>query len=121
MIRSVFLPVFAFFSGGLGAGFVLIRKPGKLPSETVSLEYELEYGRDKIEIHTDAIEPDDVVLVHDDLLATGGTANAAVKLVRFFHPKKVYASFIIYLQDFGSIEKFPADVPVKTVLNLRGF
>ena len=110
----------AALASRLGAGFVLIRKPGKLPSETVALEYELEYGRDKIEIHTDAIEPDDVVLVHDDLLATGGTANAAVKLVRFFHPKKVYASFIIYLQDFGSIAKFPADVPVTTVLNLRG-
>lgn len=110
----------AALASRLNAGFVLIRKPGKLPYETVALEYELEYGRDKIEIHTDAITPDDVVLVHDDLLATGGTANAAVKLVRFFHPKQVYASFIIYLQDFGSIERFPKDVPVTTVLNLRG-
>ena len=111
----------AALASRLGAGFVLIRKPGKLPAETVRMDYALEYGTDTIEMHTDAITEDDVVLVHDDLLATGGTANAAVKLVRFFHPKKVYASFIIYLQDFGSIAKFPADVPVTTVLNLRGF
>ena len=104
----------------LGAGFVLIRKPGKLPAETVSMEYELEYGHDKIEMHTDAITPDDVVLVHDDLLATGGTSSAAVRLVQSFNPKKVYASFIIYLKDFGSLAKFPADVPVTTVLDLAG-
>lgn len=104
----------------LGAGFVPIRKPGKLPADTVKMDYKLEYGEDTIEMHTDAIEPDDVVLVHDDLLATGGTASAAVKLVKVFHPKQVYASFIIYLKDFGSIAKFPADVPVKTVLDLAG-
>ena len=110
----------AALASRLGAGFVLVRKPGKLPADTVSLEYELEYGRDKIEMHTDAITPDDVVLVHDDLLATGGTAGAAVKLVKSFNPKKVYASFIIYLKDFGSIARFPDDVPVKTVLELAG-
>ena len=110
----------AALASRLGAGFVLIRKPGKLPAETVSLEYELEYGRDRIEIHTDAITPDDVVLVHDDLLATGGTASAAVKLVKSFNPKQVYASFIIYLYEFGSIRKFPSDVPVKAVLELGG-
>jgi len=110
----------AALASRLGAGFVLIRKPGKLPAETVSLEYELEYGHDKIEIHTDAITPDDVVLVHDDLLATGGTASAAVKLVKMFNPRQVYASFIIYLYEFGSIRKFPADVPVTSVLKLGG-
>ena len=110
----------AALASRLGAGFVLVRKPGKLPAETVSLDYELEYGRDRIEIHTDAITPDDVVLVHDDLLATGGTASAAVKLVKSFNPKQVYASFIIYLYEFGSIRKFPADVPVKAVLELGG-
>ena len=110
----------AALASRLGAGFVLIRKPGKLPAETVSLDYELEYGHDKIEIHTDAITSDDVVLVHDDLLATGGTASAAVKLVKMFNPKQVYASFIIYLYEFGSIRKFPADVPVTNVLELGG-
>ena len=110
----------AALASRLGAGFVLVRKPGKLPAETVSMEYELEYGRDKIEMHTDAITPDDVVLVHDDLLATGGTSSAAVKLVQSFHPKQVYASFIIYLKDFGSVAKFPPEVPVKTVLDLAG-
>ena len=99
---------------------MLIRKPGKLPADTVSMEYALEYGHDKIEMHTDAITPDDVVLVHDDLLATGGTASAAIKLVQSFHPKQVYASFIIYLHEFGSIRKFPPEVPVTTVLNLGG-
>ena len=110
----------AALASRLGAGFVLIRKPGKLPADTVSMEYELEYGRDKIEMHTDAITPDDVVLVHDDLLATGGTAGAAIRLVQSFHPKQVYASFIIYLKDFGSVAKFPTDVPVTTVLDLAG-
>ena len=110
----------AALASRLGAGFVLIRKPGKLPADTVKMDYKLEYGEDTIEMHTDAIEPDDVVLVHDDLLATGGTASAAVKLVKVFHPKQVYASFIVYLKDFGSIAKFPADVPVKTVLDLAG-
>jgi adenine phosphoribosyltransferase len=65
----------------LGAGFVLIRKPGKLPAETLSEEYELEYGTDKIEMHSDAIEKGDRVLLFDDLLATGGTAKAACKLI----------------------------------------
>ena len=110
----------AALASRLGAGFVLVRKPGKLPAETVSMEYSLEYGHDKIEMHTDAITPDDVVLVHDDLLATGGTAGAAVKLVQSFHPKQVYASFIIYLKDFGSKAKFPPEVPVKTILDLAG-
>ena len=110
----------AALASRLGAGFVLVRKPGKLPAETVSMEYSLEYGHDKIEMHTDAITPDDVVLVHDDLLATGGTAGAAVKLVQSFGPKQVYASFIIYLKDFGSKAKFPPEVPVKTILDLAG-
>ena len=65
----------------LGAGFILIRKPGKLPAETLSEEYELEYGTDKIEMHSDAIEKEDRVLLFDDLLATGGTAKAACKLI----------------------------------------
>ena len=82
----------------LGAGFVPIRKAGKLPAETVSISYELEYGSDVIQIHRDALSPDDVVLIHDDLLATGGTAMAALQLVRKLGVKTVYLSFIIDLR-----------------------
>ena len=79
----------------LGAGIVLCRKPGKLPCKTVQESYAKEYGIDTIEIHEDAITPDDVVLVHDDLLATGGTMKAACDLVKKFHPKRIYANFIM--------------------------
>jgi len=82
----------------LGAGFVLLRKPGKLPSETFKVEYELEYGIDALEIHKDAIDETDVVLLHDDLLATGGSAGAALKLIEMFHPKSVLVSFLIELE-----------------------
>lgn len=82
----------------LGAGVVLCRKPGKLPCETIQETYAKEYGEDTIEIHTDAINEGDVVLLHDDLLATGGTMQAACKLVRKFHPKKIYCNFIIDLK-----------------------
>ncbi len=78
----------------LGAGFVPIRKAGKLPSETHSVSYELEYGADSIEIHVDGLGREDVVLIHDDLLATGGTALAALELVRRTGVGKVFFSFI---------------------------
>jgi adenine phosphoribosyltransferase len=81
----------------LGAGFVLLRKPGKLPAETFKVDYELEYGIDSLEIHKDSIEKNDVVLLHDDLLATGGSANAALKLLRKFGNNPIYASFLIEL------------------------
>lgn len=81
----------------LGAGIVLCRKPGKLPCKTIQESYAKEYGIDTIEIHEDAIDSNDVVLLHDDLLATGGTMKAAYNLVKKFHPKKVYANFIIEL------------------------
>ena len=81
----------------LGVGFVPIRKPGKLPAETESMEYELEYGTDKIEIHKDAINPGDKVLLHDDLLATGGTAEAACKLIEKLGGEVVQVSFIVEL------------------------
>ncbi len=81
----------------LGVGFVPIRKPGKLPAETESVEYELEYGTDKIEIHKDAINPGDKVLLHDDLLATGGTAEAACKLIEKLGGEVVQVSFIVEL------------------------
>ena len=85
----------------LGAGVVLCRKPGKLPAETIQESYTKEYGTDTIEIHRDAITPDDVVLLHDDLLATGGTMKAALNLVKKFNPKEVYMNFIIELVNEG--------------------
>lgn len=81
----------------INAGFVPIRKKGKLPSELISQSYELEYGVDSIEMHIDALTEDDIVLIHDDLLATGGTAIAALNLVKQMNVKKIYFSFIIDL------------------------
>ena len=91
----------AALAGRLGCGIVLARKPGKLPSTVIKESFSKEYGVDTIEMHIDSIEPDDVVLIHDDLLATGGTAKAAYKLVQHFHPKKVYMNFIIEITDEG--------------------
>ena len=85
----------------LGCGMVMARKPGKLPFTVIKESFSKEYGVDTIEMHIDSIEPDDVVLIHDDLLATGGTAKAAYKLVNHFHPKKVYMNFIIEITDEG--------------------
>ncbi len=85
----------------LNAGVVLCRKPGKLPAETIKESYGKEYGTDTIEIHTDAINENDVVLLHDDLLATGGTMKAALNLVNKFKPKKTYVNFIIEITDEG--------------------
>lgn len=79
------------------AGFVPIRKPGKLPADLYRFEYELEYGKDVIEIHKDALNPEDIVLLHDDLLATGGTIRAALELIGKFRVKKVYINFIVEL------------------------
>ena len=89
----------------LDAGFVPIRKPGKLPAETVKETYSLEYGTDSIEIHKDAIHPGDKVLLHDDLLATGGTAEAACKLIEKLGGKVMQASFIIELSFLKGREK----------------
>ena len=89
----------------LKAGFVPIRKSGKLPARTVAMDYELEYGTDRIEIHEDALTPDDVVLIHDDLLATGGTALAALQLVQKLKVSKVYFSFICDLSFIKTSQK----------------
>lgn len=78
----------------VNAGFVPIRKKGKLPSVVINESYELEYGVDSIEMHIDALTEDDIVLIHDDLLATGGTALAALNLVKQMNVKKIYFSFI---------------------------
>ena len=91
----------AALAARLGCGMVMARKPGKLPSTVIKESFSKEYGVDTIEMHIDSIEPNDVVLIHDDLLATGGTAKAAYKLVQHFHPKKVYMNFIIEITDEG--------------------
>ena len=104
----------------LGAGIVLCRKPGKLPCETVQQSYAKEYGIDTIEIHKDAIEEGDIVLLHDDLLATGGTMKAACDLVKKFKPKKVYANFIIELVNEGlnGRKAFDDDIDISTLIQL---
>ncbi len=102
----------------LGAGFVMARKPGKLPAETMEETYDKEYGKDTIQIHQDAIDENDVVLLHDDLLATGGTMNAAYKLVKRFHPKAVYINFLIELKELKGREIFPQEAEVETLLQL---
>ena len=91
----------AALAGRLGCGVVLARKPGKLPATVIKESFSKEYGVDTIEMHVDSIDENDVVLIHDDLLATGGTAKAAYKLVNHFHPKKIYMNFIIEITDEG--------------------
>lgn len=85
----------------LKAGVVLCRKPGKLPGDTIQESYSKEYGTDTIEIHKDAIKENDIILLHDDLLATGGTMKAAYNLVKKFNPKKIYVNFIMEITDEG--------------------
>ncbi len=92
----------------LDAGFIPIRKPGKLPAEKISESYSLEYGTDSIEIHKDAIQPGDRVLLHDDLLATGGTMEAACKLVEKLGGEVVQISFLIELNFLNGREKLKA-------------
>ncbi len=87
----------AILAARLGAGFVMCRKPGKLPGETIKASYLKEYGEDSIEIHSDAITHEDVVLIHDDLLATGGSMLAAHELVSRFTPKSIHVNFLIEL------------------------
>lgn len=81
----------------LNCGFIPVRKPGKLPAEKVSISYSLEYGEDRLEMHKDAIQPGDKVLVHDDLLATGGTMNAVCQLIEQLGGDIVQVSFIVEL------------------------
>ena len=88
-------------AGRLGCGVVLARKPGKLPSTVIKEQFTKEYGVDTVEMHLDSIDENDVVLIHDDLLATGGTAKAVYNLVQHFHPKKVMMNFIIEINDEG--------------------
>lgn len=104
----------------LGAGVVLCRKPGKLPAETVQESYSKEYGTDTIEIHKDSITEDDVVLLHDDLLATGGTMRAAYNLVKKFNPKKIYVNFLIELinENLNGRENFEKGTEITSLLKV---
>jgi len=89
----------------LNVGLVLIRKPGKLPAETIDQDYKLEYGTDTIEVHVDAIEKDEKILIVDDLIATGGTAEASVRLVQKMKGDIVECCFIVDLPDIGGRER----------------
>ncbi len=89
----------------LGVGFVPLRKPGKLPGETIGRDFDLEYGKDRIELHVGAIEAGQKVLLVDDLIATGGTAQAAVELLREVNADIVECAFVIALPDLGGVER----------------
>ena len=100
----------------LGAGFVPARKPGKLPSVTIKKAFAKEYGVDMIELHSDAISTDDVVVLHDDLLATGGTMAACYDLVKSMNPKKIYINFIVELTALGGRDNLPKDCEITSLL-----
>jgi adenine phosphoribosyltransferase len=105
----------------LSAGFVPIRKRGKLPHSTVRVAYSLEYGLDEMEMHTDAISPGERIILVDDLIATGGTAEAAVKLLRSLGAHLLAACFIIDLPDLGGARKLESlGVPVRTLAAVEG-
>ena len=101
----------------LAAGFVPIRKPGKLPADTISASYDKEYGKDTSEIHRDAIGPADGGVIHDDVLATGGTMAAAIDLIKSMNPKKIYVNFIIELSYLNGRDKLPDDVEITSLLS----
>lgn len=100
----------------LGCGFVPARKPGKLPSVTIKKSYAKEYGVDMIELHSDAICSDDIVVLHDDLLATGGTMKACYELVKSMNPKKIYINFVVELTALNGRSVLPDDCEVTTLL-----
>ncbi|MEX0723961.1 MAG: adenine phosphoribosyltransferase [Gracilimonas sp.] len=100
----------------LNAGFVPVRKPGKLPAKTLSETYALEYGQDSVEIHEDAIFKGSKVLIHDDLIATGGTASAATKLVELLGGEIVGYSFIIELSFLSGRDQLAKNVPVESII-----
>jgi len=105
----------------VSAGFVPIRKRGKLPHTTVRIAYSLEYGVDEMEMHVDAIHPGERVILVDDLIATGGTAEGAVKLLRQIGANVVAACFVIDLPELGGADKLRAmDVPVRTLMTFDG-
>jgi adenine phosphoribosyltransferase len=105
----------------LGRGFVPIRKKGKLPWKTIGQDYALEYGTDRMEMHADAIAPGDRILLIDDLIATGGTAEAAVQLIRRSGGEVVSAAFVVDLPDLGGADKLrAAGVGVHSLIAFEG-
>lgn len=100
----------------LNAGFVPIRKPGKLPHTVIEETYTKEYGEDAIQIHEDALDENDIVLLHDDLLATGGTMVAAYNLVKKLGVKKIYINFLIELEELNGRSLFPEEVEINSVI-----
>jgi adenine phosphoribosyltransferase len=105
----------------LSAGFVPVRKKGKLPAAVLSQSYQLEYGTDTLEIHADAVAPGETVLLIDDLIATGGTAEAAIALVRRAGGDVVGAAFVVDLPDLGGAARIAAlGVPVQTLVAFAG-
>jgi adenine phosphoribosyltransferase len=105
----------------LGAGFVPIRKKGKLPHATVRVAYSLEYGLDEMEIHSDGVRGGERILLIDDLIATGGTAEAAVKLLRQLGAEVLAACFIVDLPELGGARRLQAmQVPVRTLVSFEG-
>src|SRR5450830_689712 len=105
----------------LSAGFVPIRKKGKLPHTTVRIAYSLEYGLDEMEMHADAVQPGERVILVDDLIATGGTAEGAVKLLRQIGADVLAACFVIDLPELGGADKLrKMDVPVRTLISFAG-
>ena len=103
----------------LGTGLVLVRKPGKLPAEVEKIEYDLEYGKDTLEIHKDSIEKGKKVLVIDDLLATGGTVKATMDLVKKVGGDVVAAAFMIELENLHGKEKLPSDIKVYSLFKYK--
>lgn len=101
----------------IGAGFIPVRKPGKLPAAVYSVEYQLEYGMDRLEMHQDALQPGCRILIVDDLIATGGTAAATAKLIEQAGCHLVGFAFIIELRDLGGRKYLPADVPIITLVD----
>jgi len=105
----------------VSAGFIPIRKKGKLPHKRVSIAYSLEYGLDEMEMHEDAVEKGERVILVDDLIATGGTAEGAVKLLRQMGANVLAACFVIDLPELGGADKLrKLDVPVRTLISFEG-
>lgn len=105
----------------LGAGFVPVRKPNKLPRDTIHESYDLEYGSDTLQIHKDAIQPGDKVILMDDLLATGGTAEATIKLIQRLGGEVVEAAFVITLPALQGADKLTAmSVPIFSLIDFAG-